>query len=118
MARKKRNPQIIEKAQNRLSGMQAIDAKLELGPTLSVVLYSKHINDLRAKVNTYNTMLSSIDELQSQIDAAERFLAAYSEQMLAGIVAKFGKDSFEYEKAGGVRKSERKRPTRRVKTTV
>jgi hypothetical protein len=32
--------------------------------------------------------------------------------MLAGVAAKYGKDSDEYEKAGGVRKSERKRPTR------
>jgi hypothetical protein len=34
--------------------------------------------------------------------------------MLAGVLTKFGKDSLEYEKAGGVRKSKRKRPTRQV----
>ena len=30
----------------------------------------------------------------------------------AGVASKYGKDSDEYEKAGGVRKSERKRPMR------
>lgn len=118
MARKKRNPRIIEKAQNRLSGIQAIDEKLELGPTLSALQYDKYISALRSKVNRYNRMLSDVDQLQSEIDEAERFLADYSEQMLAGVIAKFGKDSLEYEKAGGVRKSERKRPTRRVAAAV
>ncbi len=118
MARKKRNPPILEKAQNRLSGIQSIDAALDLGPTLSAPKYSKHISDLRALVNRYNTLLSTVDQLQSEIDVAERFLADYTEHMLAGVVTKFGKDSLEYEKAGGVRKSKRKRPTRQVAAAV
>ncbi len=114
MPRKKRNPPILEKAQNRLSGMQAIDAMLDLGPTLSAPQYSQHINDLRDLVNRYNTLLSNVDQLQSEIDVGERFLADYTEHMLAGVVTKYGKDSPEYEKAGGVRKSKRKRPIRQV----
>jgi hypothetical protein len=31
-----------------------------------------------------------------------------------GVAYKFGKESDEYEKAGGVRKSERKRPVRKA----
>jgi len=38
-----------------------------------------------------------------------------SEDMLLAVAAKFGKDSPEYEMAGGVRRSERKRPTRKAK---
>jgi hypothetical protein len=34
--------------------------------------------------------------------------------MLIAVAAKYGKDSYEYEMAGGIRKSERKRPTRRL----
>jgi len=34
--------------------------------------------------------------------------------MLAGVAAKDGRDSDQYEMAGGKRKSERKRPTRKV----
>jgi hypothetical protein len=37
--------------------------------------------------------------------------------MLAGVASKYGKDSVEYEKAGGVRKSERKRPGPRLLTS-
>ncbi len=33
-----------------------------------------------------------------------------SERMLAGVAAKYGRDSTEYEMAGGTKKSERRRP--------
>jgi hypothetical protein len=35
--------------------------------------------------------------------------------MLAGVASKFGKNSDEYEKAGGKKKSERKGPVRKPK---
>ncbi len=38
--------------------------------------------------------------------------------MLIGVAYKHGKDSDEYEKAGGTRKSERKRPASRAKAVV
>ena len=37
--------------------------------------------------------------------------------MLTGVGVKYGKDSNEYEKAGGVRTSERKKPVRTKTTT-
>ncbi len=39
---------------------------------------------------------------------------AVSERMLIAVAAKYGKDSYEHEMAGGIRKSERKRPTRKA----
>jgi hypothetical protein len=38
-------------------------------------------------------------------------------KVLLGVAYKYGKDSEEYEMAGGVRKSKRKRPVRAVPTT-
>ena len=46
--------------------------------------------------------------------AAEKAIRDLSERMLAGVASKYGKDSSEYEMAGGTRKSERKRPTRKT----
>ncbi|WP_413773948.1 hypothetical protein [Nostoc sp. MG11] len=45
-------------------------------------------------------------------------MSTFSEKMLMGIGFKYGKDSREYEMAGGVRKSERIRKSRatRLKT--
>ena len=37
----------------------------------------------------------------------------YSERILLAVAVKYGRDSNEYEMAGGVRKSERKRPVRK-----
>jgi hypothetical protein len=34
--------------------------------------------------------------------------------MLTGVAAKFGKDSEQYQKAGGTKKSERRRPKRKI----
>jgi uncharacterized phage infection (PIP) family protein YhgE len=93
--------------------MQAIDTSLDLGTGLSAESYNQKITTLQQKISTYNTTLSAVDELRSQIAAAEKELSDYSEQILMGIGARFGKNSYEYEKAGGVRKSERKRPTRK-----
>src|SRR6185503_4965799 len=47
--------------------------------------------------------------------AAEKALGDLSERMLAGVAARFGKNSSYYEQAGGVRMSERKRPVRKPK---
>jgi hypothetical protein len=38
--------------------------------------------------------------------------------MLAGVGSKYGKDSSEYEQAGGTRTSERKPPVRKPKTAT
>jgi hypothetical protein len=56
--------------------------------------------------------------LYNELLADERSLGEMSEHMLSGVKVKFGRDSAEYEMAGGVRRSERKRPQRKVKMTA
>lgn len=48
----------------------------------------------------------------------EQALGEMSEHMLSGVKVKFGRDSYEYEIAGGVRRSARKRPQRKVAVMV
>jgi uncharacterized protein YhaN len=118
MARQKRSSRILDKAQRRSASMQSISDQLDLGSGLSIQLYNKNIDSLRNKMNAYNKALSLVDELQSEVEQAEQSLATYSEQILLGVAAKFGKNSNEYEKAGGVKKSDRKRPTRRIAIAI
>ena len=113
MARQKRSSRTLDKAQRRFAGILSINTKLELADGLTAQDYGKQIDNLRQKLSAYNTALSSLDALHNQMIEAERSLAEYSEQMLLGVAVKFGKDSHEYEMAGGVRKSDRKRPTRK-----
>ncbi len=112
MARQKRGSRTLEKAERRFSSLQQIDSKIVLDGGVSATNYNKNIANLRNKISAYNTTLSAVDELYIEIVDAERALADYSEKVLLGVAARFGKDSKEYEVAGGVRKRSRKRPTR------
>ncbi|PZO13444.1 MAG: hypothetical protein DCF25_16110 [Leptolyngbya foveolarum] len=118
MFKKKSSCRSLEKAKVRLDGIQAIKADLDLGTGFSAKGYQQKIAGLQQKISAYNLTLSNVDELRSQIVAAEKDLADYSERMLLGVAAQFGKNSYEYEKAGGVRKSERKRPSRKQTAAV
>lgn len=118
MFKKKSVCRALDKAKVRFDGIQSIDANLDLGTGLSAKAYSQKIKTLQQKISNYNTKLADADELKSQIAEAEKDLADFSEQILMGVGSRYGKNSFEYEKAGGVRKSERKRPTRRKAVAV
>lgn len=114
MGRRKRNSRILTQASERLSGLKAIDPSLDLGNGLKVGEFETAITNLRTTVDDYNSMLSLSDEKLNRIEAAEEIVRNLSERMLAGVAAKYGKDSDEYEQGGGVRKSERKRPARKT----
>ena len=54
------------------------------------------------------------DSLRSSLKEKEKLLRAFSERMLTGVAAKFGKDSEQYQKAGGNKKSDRKKHKRKI----
>ncbi len=97
--------------QLRLYDLKSIDPKLDLGDSLTVPNFEKTVTDFGNKIETYNSMLAEVEGLRSEIRADERTIRDLSERMLLAVGARFGKDSVEYKKAGGVRKSERQRPS-------
>lgn len=114
MPRKKRGSLILDKAERRAAALKSINLMLDLGGELTLSSYSTQIEDLRAHVTEYNTLLSNLDRLSNEILAKERSLGDLSELMLMGVATRFGKNSNEYEMAGGVRKVDRKRPVRKA----
>ena len=60
---------------------------------------------------TYNTALSTIDDLYSICIAQIDVIRDWNERVLTGVATKYGKNSSQYEMAGGKRKSERKKAT-------
>lgn len=112
--RRKRLSAQLDKAEVRAASMDSIDQKLDLGNGQTLELYWEAINALRAKQQQYNALLSRVDQLYNELLADERSLGEMSEHMLSGVKVKFGRDSAEYEMAGGVRRSERKRPQRKA----
>lgn len=119
MGRLKRTSKVLDRANARAAGLRSIGA-LDFGNGLTSASYEQSISDVQTRLDDYNQTLSSLDEKANDLVAAEKTLQDLTERLLAGVAARFGKDSSEYEQAGGVRKSERKRPAGRKseKTTV
>ncbi|MCC5666353.1 hypothetical protein LC653_21140 [Nostoc sp. CHAB 5784] len=120
MSLRKRTSRVLESAELRFSGLKAINANLDLGDDYNLKSLTQLIEQLRVKIEAHNTALSTIDSSKVEIEELEQILGTFSEKMLMGIGFKYGKDSREYEMAGGVRKSERIRKSRatRLKTVA
>ncbi len=116
MARKKleRVPD-LEKAKTRAAGAKSISPTLDLGNGITLAEYETVIDSTDAKVSAYNTQLSIVDDLYNGCVDQIRILRDWNEKVLLGVKSKFGADSSEYEMAGGVRKSERKKPRKSPK---
>ena len=97
-----------DKAIRRISGVVAIDTKLDLGNGLTATAYQQAIDEVKNTMDDYNTTLSALDGKQNLFKSKEKTLRDWSERMLAGVAAKYGKNSDEYEKAGGTKKSDHK----------
>ncbi|NJL40808.1 MAG: hypothetical protein HC840_18045 [Leptolyngbyaceae cyanobacterium RM2_2_4] len=115
MARQKRSSKVLEKSERRLAALKSISSTLDLGNGRTVEIYEQAIESGRRRLEFYNTTLSTADAAGTAVAEFEKSLSELSEDMLLAVAAKFGKDSPEYEMAGGVRRSERKRPTRKAK---
>jgi hypothetical protein len=112
MARRKRSSPSVDAAEPRAAALESIDPALDLGAPLTLAAYKTAITTTNTKLSTYNTKLSELDGLLNDLKASEKVLDDLSSRMLAGVGVKFGKNSDEYEKAGGTRTDERK-PIRR-----
>jgi len=115
MARlKKLSSTAIEKAKGRLANLQAISETLDLGNGLTVAAFDQEIKDAEKAQQDYNNKLAEADGLMEEFEDTEKELNAKTERMLDAVSSKFGKDSDEYETAGGTKKSDRKRPVRKA----
>ncbi|WP_335337757.1 hypothetical protein [Nostoc piscinale] len=60
----------------------------------------------------YNSALAIIDSSKQKLDEMEKTLKQVSDKMVTGVGFKYGKNSNEYELAGGIKESERVRKSR------
>jgi len=109
MSRQKRISRILDKAEVRAAGLRSIDPALVLGQGLSLEEFNELIEEMRDCLANYNTVLANADKARNEVVDMERKLGNISEHMLLGVATKYGKNSNEYEMAGGVRKDRRKR---------
>ncbi|MDZ8262852.1 hypothetical protein [Nostoc sp. ChiQUE01b] len=118
MTQRKRNSIALTKAERRIEGMQTINLQLDFGNGFSIATYNTKVLELREKLAAYNQARTMVDKTQNALVNAERDLNDYSEQMLLSVASRYGKNSDEYEMAGGTRKSDRKKARSTVNQTV
>jgi len=116
MAFQNRKSPKLEQARQRLTGLTAIDPKLDLGGGTSVADGTALLATADKALADYNKLLDQAADALNTVVAQEKLAAAWSKKALNGVSFKYGDDSSEYEQAGGVRRSERKKPVRKPKT--
>lgn len=62
-------------------------------------------------LDNHNALILALDDSTNKLKAKEQAIEKLYTQALAAIAAQYGKDSSEYELAGGTRTSERKKRT-------
>lgn len=114
MPRSKKSPtKIMVDASERLAGLKSIDADFDLGNDLTAAKFKAKIDAIYGVLEEYNSLLSEVDQKSNAFDVLEKELRDLNERYLLAVAVNFGKDSDEYEMAGGKRKSERKKPTKK-----
>jgi hypothetical protein len=111
---KKTTSKTILNAAARAAGLESITPALDLGSGNTLAAFKTAIDEARTRQDTYNTLLSQADEARNLMKSAELKAGDFSKRMLAAVAAQYGLNSNEYEKAGGTRESERKRPALRA----
>lgn len=117
MAYKKRATSVEqEKGQNRLAGMKLFETTINFGRGLTEADYTTKIDEVNTLTQSYNALLTQADGIATQLDIAERELAEMSKRFLNAVGAKYGFDSVEFEKVGGLRMSDYRRASKKVAT--
>ncbi|WGV24466.1 hypothetical protein [Halotia branconii] len=112
MPRKKRGSRIIEKAEFRVAGLKAIDPNISFDDNCNLQNLTQLIEQVQKMLDDYNAAIAMVDSSKIKLDAMEKTLSQVSDKMVMGVRFKYGKNSNEYELAGGVRDSERVRKSR------
>jgi CII-binding regulator of phage lambda lysogenization HflD len=105
MTTKTRESKALEKAEARIKGMQDSGTSIDLGNGISLENYAAKTLALRKRVDAYNAQVKALEEERQNILKDEKELNDFSEHVLLGVGAVYGKQSKQYEEAGGSRKS-------------
>lgn len=116
MARKAKTDREIQKGRIRLSKVKSVEADFSANADVSVATMNAAITDAEGILDNYNQTLSSLDAQSNQYDLAIKKVNDIGERLLDAVGLKYGKDSDQYEMAGGTRKSEYKKPVKKDKS--
>lgn len=89
----------------RLTGLEEIDREIDFGSGFDMDNYNTLYEETVKAFRNYNALLKAADEQRDKLEVLERQLDDANERILFLIGGFFGKDSLEYQKVGGTRKS-------------
>jgi DNA integrity scanning protein DisA with diadenylate cyclase activity len=99
----------LETAHRRMLGVRYLDPQMDFGNGLSVSSFTDQVETMKAKLDAYNEMVNTLKQEREAIEAMEKSLRGTSERMLGAVASLYGKESDEYEVAGGVKRGKRSR---------
>ena len=108
MARQKRLSRVVVKAGLREEGIKSINPDFEVSVDLTLVKYAAVIETAKEKQSELNVALGNVDTLANEMDDLVIILKEYNTRFLGAVGSLYGKNSSEYEKAGGKRKADYK----------
>ncbi|MCX6366864.1 MAG: hypothetical protein NTX57_09160 [Armatimonadetes bacterium] len=106
MAYKRRSSLAVDQTNQRLIGIKQITPAPTLPAGLSIAATEQKKQAIEALLTQYNGLLAQADILLNQIVDGEKELRRDNTKLLTAIGLLYGKDSPEYEAAGGTRTSE------------
>lgn len=114
MARTRRQSKVLNESNQRIIGITEVDPQFDLGNGVSLASLKEKNGEVLATINQYNQLVVQLDGITTLLKRLEGELRGLNSRTLAGVRSRYGADSSEYEKAGGVRTSEKKKPVRRA----
>jgi hypothetical protein len=117
MTYQKRQSTVLEKAKARLRGLQSVQVRMDLGNELTLQSYADLIEASDTKLTSHNLALAEADRTRIEFTEAEASITVMSSRVLSAVAAMYGKDSKEYEMAGGKPLSNYKRAKKRSTAT-
>ena len=116
MARQKRtSTETLEKARHILAGLKQITPKPDFGPVVTEAIYEAEVNGYSSDLDAYNSHLAEADDKSNRLDDRRKRLRDFNQRIQAAVKALYGPDSSEFELVGGLRRSDRKKPVRKLK---
>jgi hypothetical protein len=106
MYRKRLVSKPLDKLLFRIEAAKSFDEAFDFGNGINVDELEEFSNSLEATINSYNQTLSDADDLLDTIARLERQANDISDRLLSLVGGTYGKDSLEYQRMGGTRKSE------------
>ncbi len=112
----KRHSATLAKAQDRLRGLQTVHPTLDLGYGVTLPDYAALIDNVDRQLQAHNAALAATDRTRIELTETESALSRLSSHILTAVVARYGRESKEYEMAGGTPPSRAKRAKKAAST--